>query len=351
MTELTITRPQDLTVHVLDPNAWRDTWLDARAQNPHTRRAYERAWTDFFAFAGVEPWQVTVTQAAAWRRQMEIGGKAPATIRQYMAALSSFYRFLSQTYGFPFNPFTAKATPRPTAPSRAHPLGRDQVQAMLGLINRDCLTGARDYALLITFLLTGRRSNEVLHMRWGDIYPDEYRRRGTGEYSWRIGPTEEVPLAPACYDAIVHYLRIAHRWEPPANAYIWHPISDRGCANFSNVDMRRLKYNRPISRAQAARILHRRLRDAGVPNPERYRLQDLRHTFAYFHSHTYHNVALLQERLGHSRLHTTKAYLERLPSPNHGELLSAMGIVTHPDEPSSNGNEPVKDRDGRGTTP
>jgi len=340
MTELIITQPKDLTVHVVSPDAWREAWLDAKAQNPHTRRAYERAWADFFAFAGIEPWQVTVTHATAWRRQMEAEGKAPATIRQYMAALSSFYRFLSQTYGFPFNPFTAQAVPRPAAPSRAHPLGRGQMQAMLGLINRDCLTGARDYALLITFLLTGRKASEVLGMRWGDI------RRGTGEYSWRIGPTEEVPLAPACYDAIVHYLQLAHRWEPPTVAYIWHPISDKGCANFPNV--RRLKYNRPISRAQAARILRKRLRAAGIPNPDRYRLEDLRHTFAYYHSRTYHNIDLLRRRLGHARIDVTRSYLEALVAPDDDELPSVMGIVAHPNGPSSNGSGPAGNRNGKG---
>ncbi|HEY66238.1 MAG TPA: tyrosine-type recombinase/integrase [Caldilineae bacterium] len=340
MTELTITRPQDLTVHILDPDAWRDIWLDARAQNPHTRRAYQRAWTDFFAFAGVEPWQVTVAQATAWRGKMEAEGKAPATIRQYMAALSSFYQFLSETYGFPFNPFIARAVPRPQAPSRACPLSRRQVQAMLGLINRDCLTGARDYALLITFLLTGRRASEVLGMRWGDI------RRRTGEYIWHIDPSEEVPFPSACYDAIVHYLQLAHRWEPPADAYIWHPVSDHGCANFPNV--RLLKYNRPISRVQAARILRKRLRAAGVPNPDRYRLEDLRHTFAYFHSHTFHNVDLLRRRLGHARIGVTRSYLEALTAPDEDELLSTMGIVAYPDGLSSNGGESAHNRGGRG---
>ncbi len=345
MMELTITRPQNLAVHILDPETWRDAWLDAKARNPHTRRVYRRAWADFFAFAGVEPWQVTVAQATAWRRQMEAEGKAPATIAQRMAALSSFYQFLSETYGFPFNPFTAKTVPRPSAPSRARPLSRRQVQAMLGLINQDCLTGARDYALLVTFLLTGRKPSEVLHMRWGDI------RRGAGEYGWRIGPSEEVPLPSTCYDAIVHYLRIAHRWEPPADAYIWQPINDRGCANFPNVDMRRLEYNRPISRVQAANILRRRLREAGIPNPERYRLQDLRHTFAYFHSRAFRNVSQLRRRLGHARIDVTKSYLETLIAPGDEGLPALMGIVANESEPSSIGSGTDGNRNGKGVTP
>jgi integrase len=65
------------------------------------------------------------------------------------------------------NPCDALKRPR-TVPSVARGLSADEVRRLLSVLP-DTVTGQRDRALLLTFILTGRRRAEVIGLTAGDI--------------------------------------------------------------------------------------------------------------------------------------------------------------------------------------
>ena len=96
------------------------------------------------------------------------------------------------------NPCDALERPR-AIHSIPHGLGAEQIRRLLAVVP-DSVAGRRDLAILLTFVLTGRRRAEVIGMRAGDISIDgdvvRYEYVGKGHKRGR----RELPR-PA-YDAI-----------------------------------------------------------------------------------------------------------------------------------------------------
>jgi len=135
------------------------------------------AWNVFSRFLETDPWTATVDDVSAWIASMQANGQARATIAARLAACTSLYDYAVQTAptllvdarGRPrANPFRSAGVVRPRVHAYPHPLPlRDEmVQQALARINRNCLTGARDAALLLTFLMTGWRNTEVLGLTY-----------------------------------------------------------------------------------------------------------------------------------------------------------------------------------------
>ncbi len=156
-----------------------DLWL-ASHPSPNTRRAYRKAWDLFFTLTSRSPWEISKSDVARWIEYQRAQHLSPETIQQRLAALSSFYTYVTQIYTSLtpdgreqplhfFNP--VKAVPRPrTAPyNKARYLNVDQARAFLHAIPRYTLQGMRDYALFLTYLATGRRNSEIRTLRYGDI--------------------------------------------------------------------------------------------------------------------------------------------------------------------------------------
>ena len=285
----------------------------AACASAHTKRSYRHAWQSFAAYMR-ETWSSHELQARpkhvqAWRSHMQALDLAPATISQRMASVSSLYQFVigqaPHLLRGADNPFQETARPRQDKFSAARPMNHQVVGSLLGRINRDTLTGARDYALLTTFFFTGWHTGEVLGMRCSDLTlsPD-----GSCTCLWRgRGKTESVIL-PACIgQAIGAYLALANRCMD-ANEYLWLPLSLQGCANFANACP---DAGRPISGAQANNILRKRLRLAGVSDPDSYHIGRVRDTFAWVLGQS-HDHTQLSHKLHHADVGTTGSYLKAL---------------------------------------
>jgi len=316
------------------PAVWQaieSAWLAAQA-SPHTRRHYRTSWRIFSEFMGADcdPRRITSDDVNAWIASLWARGQAGNTIVSRVAACASLFDFVAQHAPELFtdrhgrlrtNPFRNEAVRRPRARSQAacRPLPDEAVQRMLNAINADCLSGARDRALLLTALLTGWQTAALLSLQW-------IGRRDAGEGEavelWQSSAAQEspAPLPPAVEAAIRHYLHLAGRWPLTTAEFVWLPLRRDGIVNFGRA---RSDPQRPISGGQANNILRRRLRLAGVPQPEQYHLRDLRHTFARKYLAAGGEAGGLGQRLRHAQPSVTQRYLARLNRPVDDDALVA----------------------------
>lgn len=331
----------------------REGWLDLpkgrqRQRSAHTRAAYAKAslrWFEWLAGIGIRPWQATSTHVRGWMEWLEASGLGPASVAQQVAACSSFYSFVIREKHLVNglersafedavartreNPFKVGNSPRPKVDPyhKASPLAPGDLVALLGFLEgrRGTLTGSRNYALILTHLLTGARSSEICRLRVRDVRANQAQPGGF-VYDWRgKGGKEARKSFPArAYHAIVAYLKLAGRWlpgvedggmapdEPIFPALFVHSVRNLPGGEGRGDDGETLG---AMSSRNVQRIFQTALRGAGVANAERYRVHDLRHTLAIQHYRQFKDVKAVQVLLNHESLATTMIYLDHLEEP------------------------------------
>ena len=272
--------------------AWeaaRRAWLADKRYT--TARAYAAAWRGFFAWAGVSPWEVTPELARAWAGRLRDSGLASSTVNLKLSALSSFYYVVGlraigsgSASGSPLpgwevgqpNPFEGTKGAVRTSDRRVRSLSPEGVRAILAAINTQRPTGARDYALLVTLLATGRHVSTVLGMRWGDL-----ESLGDSGFLFTYPGPDGAPRGTAlpehCYQAICTYLDMAGRplGRMAPGDFVFLPINPERVRRLPGHAGRPLDRNWPLSRSYANRILKKYARRAGV-EPSRATLHALR---------------------------------------------------------------------------
>jgi site-specific recombinase XerD len=331
-------------------------WLTLKASrsgSAHTRRNYEAAvlrWQEFLATQFVddpdgavrtcEMWEVDHGHVRGWQAALAAEGLGESSVNHQLSCVSSFYSFVinekRMVNGVELdlfvdrlgrarvNPFKAGNLQRARTKSyeRANPLSVPEYVTLLRWLESQAHTvaGARNHALILTYLHTGWRSAELLRMRWEDVRPSTVQP-GTFVFAWRGkgGKTADDVLPADCYHAIVAFLRKAGRWTPGApgreeglapDEFVWLPVREAdmsGMRNGAQVDMAR-----PISEKSALGVLRVALRKAGIRDAATRRVHDLRHTHAHLLLETKQNLALIQARLHHSSLATTGLYVKAI---------------------------------------
>lgn len=311
-----------------------EAWLQSKTRRSgslHTATAYRRDYDQFFAFVAKEPWLVASADAQSWAAHLRAQGLANTTIRRKLAALSSFYTFVIQQYTFVNgageeslyndangrprnNPFSPVDRPGRQDFQNSRPLNVAVVKRALRRINVESRAGARDYALITTYLYTGRRNQEIAMLRWADIEVDEERHRYY--YTWRgkggKARTDELP--PPAYHAICHFTQVME-WPGRDGHYVFRPIyPDRG-RNLPTVRAD-LPANRPMTSTNILQIIRRRFVHAGV-DPADVTVHTLRHTAAAlrYRDGKGQDVLEISEFLGHSHIGTTQVYLSKRHKP------------------------------------
>ena len=207
-------------------------WLETKQkrQSKHTHRSYAYAVTEWLNFLAslrhsdgrrVQPWEATAEHVRLWHHYLvEERRLAPASVNQRLAACSSFYSFVIQipreqprTHlesihlpeclvsrkggamsvireaigGLLTNPFSSEHVERAQIRQyhQVRVLTSTETAKLLDYLaaHRHTLTGARNWALLLTFLLTGYRTHEVVSMQWGNIRPNR-QQPGAWVYRW-----------------------------------------------------------------------------------------------------------------------------------------------------------------------
>jgi len=338
--------------------AMHEEWLRvlgaSRSGSVHTERNYRvatRQWQEFVTSlrhtAGprtgkpVALWEVDAGHVRQWQAALEAGGAGAATVNLKLSALSSFYSFVieeqrvvagmelclfADAYGSPrANPFRHGNLRRPQVASqseRAQPLPPADLGKLFDYLQskRHTLNGARNYALILAYSETGFRSAEVVRMQWKHLRPSR-SQRGRVIYAWegKGGKAEDEPLPESVWQAIVHYLTLDGRWRPVAalheqplapDDYIFRGITQRGTLNLRHVT--HVAAGQPLSGKSALRIFRTALEKAGVLHADRYRLHDLRHTWALRMLAGGAHESEIQQRAHHSSLDTTARYLSGL---------------------------------------
>lgn len=314
-----------------------------RSGSEHTQRSYRTATERWFAFSrslGIEPWAATSYQVRQWLEQLRQGDDqhrplSPAAINQRLAACSSFYTFVLQApfheagrlrtlyedaQGRPLpNPFQAVIVPRQRPAGRTvreakywHP---GETAALLDDLEqrRHTLTGSRNYALILGYLLTGYRSTEFVSLRWGSIRPHR-QQPGAWVVEWTGKGDREAtdPLPARVYAAISAYLLRSGR--NPATMrpeeYIFVPLVTHGISNLLGQQSAASSQqpDRHLSTKQVESIIKGALRRAGL-QPRGRVVHGLRHTFAERHYRSKKDLEALRARLHHGNVATTSIYV------------------------------------------
>ena len=156
---------------------------ERRSGSRRTVEGYARMLWPFFDRVG-SPQGVTPAHVLAWAHGIGASGREPssATVGARIACLSSYYRFLIRMQVSTANPCDALERPKGVQ-SVARGLGADEVRRLLAIVP-NTVAGRRDRALLILFILSGRRRSEVIGLTAGDISVEGetafYRYRGKG---------------------------------------------------------------------------------------------------------------------------------------------------------------------------
>lgn len=318
-----------------------EAWLADKPAN--TRRAYRRAWGDLLSFTGKAPWAITSADIKDWvsdlknrpvdsrvRKGLECcrgrdprrEGLSASTIRQYLAAVSSFYVYVMESCLitvdgreeplFPGpNPTRAVKRPEVEAYGRASYLDVEQLRALLRAIRsytRNPLKAKRDYALFLCYIATGRRNTEIRTLQWGDL-----EWRGNRVYfRWsNKGKTGKHELPEQAWQAIEEYLRLAGRLDGmQPDDYIFTPLSDRALC-LGKIAPAKWTQNRPLSAREVGRLLKFYARRAGLDG-DRVHVHMLRHSAAMLRYEAGADPKEICELLGHSSLAVTSIYLHRV---------------------------------------
>lgn len=299
-------------------------WLESssRTQSEETRRAYRKAAEAFKAFTGgARIWRVMGSQVIAWQNAQRGAGLAETTINLRLAGLSSLFDFLMNKFSYPDpqkpgreaflverNPVDRVTRAHIDPYGKADGLAKDEVYALLRRIDRATLVGLRDFALIVTYVATGRRSTEIASLRWGDIT----EKNGMMFYAWSgkggKGSTDE--LVRYAYDAITAYLKAACRLEMILpDEFIFTALTDVA-ARLPNVSPG-YERSRPITSSMISRIVKKCARRAGL-DPKRVHTHTLRHTAADLRIEMSNGDILgLQDFLKHSSAAITQIYVTK----------------------------------------
>jgi integrase/recombinase XerC len=282
---------------------------ERRSGSRRTVESYARMLWPFFDRVG-SPDKVTPAHVLAWAHGIGASGREPssATVGARIACLSSYYRFLIRMNLRTGNPCDALERPR-SVQAVARGMSADEVRRLLAVVP-DTVAGRRDRALLLFFVLTGRRRAEVVGLTSGDISVEcdtaFYSYRGKGGKRGR----RELPR-PA-YEALCATLTDAGlslaAMDPGAS--LWQAgASVRG-----------------ITSSTFYARFRRYLRAAGLAPSG---LHILRHSAAKLRRDAGASIEAVSSFLDHSSLAVTSVYLRRLEGEadrTWPDVAAAIGV-------------------------
>ncbi len=252
------------------------TWLQGKTNEP--RRSYTTALGTFLNATEKHPSEIEPLDVASWKESLKRRGLTDGTVAQRLSAVSSYYTYLTQQGIHDRNPVAAvgrddlDVNPH----ERAHKLPLVAFRRILKMIPEDTEIGARDRALLLFYVLCGRRRSEVVGLRANDLRIEDeemtYRAR------LKDGTTKWKELPPPVWRAIRRYLDLAGR-DPTGTDPIFIATTDSGKYLRDYYGAPEPDSPQPLTGAAVAQALKRYAAAAGL-DPEAVTLDSLRHVGA-----------------------------------------------------------------------
>ena len=213
---------------------------------------------------------------------------SPKTVRAYLQSFRSFYKWCKLRGYVGKNP--TKNIEKPKIPKRLpRCLTKEQAQTILAHTQNyqwiSDFANARNIAIIYTFLFTGVRLNELLHIRYSDVCMETFEiliREGKGSKE-RI-----VPMHPKLHRILKKYFRQRQEKKKMSKWF------------FTGVNSDKRLYEKNI---------HQVCNQIVVSSGIKFYPHMLRHTFARLACDENINLFKLKEVLGHSEISTTQIYL------------------------------------------
>lgn len=135
-----------------------------------TRRAYSSDLQNFIQTLKLEGpeslLKITCEDVVCYRDQMTEAVASPSTIARRLSTLRSFYAYMIKRGLLKDNPADPQLVEPPRVPNESLTQGltRTEVRHILETIDRDTITGKRDYAILSLLLYHGLRRSELVNL-------------------------------------------------------------------------------------------------------------------------------------------------------------------------------------------
>jgi site-specific recombinase XerD len=289
-------------------------------------RSKRQAVSSFFDHVGKHPGEVTALDVQGWRDVLEGKGFKPATVYARISRLSSFYTWVMRDpalgpliKGNPAD-FARPKCPRPYQTESSKALDDEQVSALVRVVMLKAkagdVVGKRDYALLLMFITTGMRRQEVIGLRGSDIElrKDDLivrcRVKG-GDY---VGRAVNEPLV---REALLNYLTSCERINVlGSNRPLWTRHDRAG------------RTGAPLSSHSFDKNLKRYACATGI---EKIHIHQTRHTFARIISEETGSIVETQDALGHKNIATTRVYIGRITvkRDKHSQQITERLKIRH----------------------
>jgi len=282
-------------------------FIDAK---PASIEGYKRALRQFFRYLAINNInQPTREDILNFREELKVDHKA-TTVQLYIVAVRLFFKWTEQTGLYKNIADNIKGAKI----SREHKkdyLTTKQVKAVLAGIDRNTLTGKRDYAIFALMLTGGLRTIEVSRANIEDV-----RTLGDGTVLYIQGKgreekTDYVKLVAQVEEAIRDYLKAVGLVDVKSPLF----------ASTSNNSKGLRLTTRTISG-----IIKEHLKQVGF-NSDRLTAHSLRHTAGTLNLMNGGTLEETQQLLRHSNINTTMIYLHHIQrESNHSEQRIASAL-------------------------
>ena len=256
---------------------------------------------DFFYLTEKHPADITAPDVQAWLSSLEERGLASSTIYGHASRLSSWYKWAASDSSLAelihHNPVTLARPKAPKPYNNAQALSPYDCEAILETVPRDTLTGKRDYAMLLFFLLTAHRRAEVVGLSWGDLQYDAHKGL-TVSFKVKGGDYEREEVDRLCWEATIEYLEASGRMNgmyPDTPLWVGHSKGQKG--------------NKQLTSHAFVNNFKRYCKAAGLGDVH---LHQLRHTVANMYADEAGDIAKVQTLLGHKNQQTTRVYVNKI---------------------------------------
>jgi site-specific recombinase XerD len=227
----------------------------ANIRNPHTRRAYMRAVTDFLAWCedyGVQSiTQVQPLHVAGWI-ELQARERSAPTAKLRLAAVRHLFDWLVIGQVVPVNPAASVRGPRHIVKSGKTPvLEPEEARALLDSIDVTTPAGLRDRALIGLMVYSFARIGAALGMRIEDVFTQ--KRRLWVRLREKGGKQHEIPCHHNLETYIMAYIEGAGLADDPKGP-LFRTIG-RGTGKLTRT---------PLPQANAYAMIGRRAAAAGI---------------------------------------------------------------------------------------